>query len=442
MRPEPENRGVMVNRPDDRPPAVIVMSDLAALARQHLLIADIHGRGLVPLVIVGPVTDLPRLMAYVADGNHPLSRIAAVRQVPDASMDGVLASVQDWITDFDVRGVICAGEVFVDASAVLAEALGLPGPGPWAARICRDKVMQRIVLRDHGPAWRAFAPHQRDEVTSDRYPCVVKPAGRMFSSGVFRIADEAGLRAALPAYRPDEAILVEELVTGPEFSVEALVHRGELVWSGVTAKITNEDTSQYFTEIGHTSPARLPLPEADALVSANAAVLKALRFDSGITHAEFRLCEGRPVLMEIAARLPGDAITMLWHLATGRLLEPAMVDLALGVRPAYPAPTRRAVQRFVAHHPGRLTDVGYPGVPVSWIADDCYWPTVAATDPDAGPRCVSVMVGPPRGSRLGAALHDSNGRSACVVVDMPWDADPDTEVPTFTAQVRLTIEPA
>jgi hypothetical protein len=143
--------------------------------------------------------------------------------------------------------------------------------------------------------------------------------------------------------------------------------------------------------------------------------------------------------MEVAARLPGDAIMMLWHLATGRLLEPAMVDLALGIRPAYPAPTRRAVQRFVAHRPGRLTDVRYAGRPVSWISDDAYWPTVRPTDADAAPRCVSVMVGLPRGSRLGA-LHDSNGRSASVVVDLPWAADPDTEVPTFVDQVELVID--
>ncbi|HZB50946.1 MAG TPA: hypothetical protein VE547_17800, partial [Mycobacteriales bacterium] len=141
-----------------------------------------------------------------------------------------------------------------------------------------------------------------------------------------------------------------------------------------------------------------------------------------------------------AARLPGDAITMLWYLATGRLIEPAMVDLALGIRPVYPTPTRRAVQRFVAHRPGRLTDVRYPDRPVSWISEDDYWPTVCPTDPDAAPRCVSVMVGLPRGSRLGA-LHDSNGRSASVVVDLPWDADADTEVATFTDQVELVIDP-
>jgi hypothetical protein len=427
-----------LNRQSERPPAVIVMSDVAVLARQHQLIADVAERGLAPLVVVGPTTDLAKLTGYVEDDAHPLSRIAAVRHVPDYAVDSVLASVQDWIADFDVRGII-GGETFVDPAGVLSEALGLPGPGTWAARVCRDKVMQRVALRDHGPSWRAFAPHEREAAAGEVYPCVIKPAGRMFSSGVVRVENEAELRAALAAYGPDETILVEELVTGPEFSVEALVHHGEVVWSGVTGKLTNEDGGPYFTEIGHTSPARLPLPQSDALVAANAAILKALRFDSGVTHAEFRLRDGQPVLMEIAARLAGGAIPVLWHLATGRSLEPAMVDLALGVRPEYPAPTRRAVQRYVEHRPGRLTDVRYAGLPVSWPAEDGYWPTVtpcAAQDPA---RCAAVLVNLSRGATLGP-LSDSSGRSASVVVDLPWAADPDSEVPGYVDQVELVIE--
>ncbi|MGW2953236.1 ATP-grasp domain-containing protein [Streptomyces eurythermus] len=428
-----------MNRQTDCPPAVIVMSDLAALARQHRLITDIAGRGLTPLVIVGPTTDLARLKTHIEDPAHPLSRIADVRQLPGPAVDGVWASVQDWITDFDVRGVICSGEVFVDPAGALAEALGLPGPGSWAARVCRDKVMQRVILGDHGPSWRAFAPHARDTATSEVYPCVVKPAGRMFSSGVVKVADDAELRAALAAYEPDETVLVEELVTGPEFSVEALVHRGEVVWSGVTAKLTNEDSSRYFTEIGHTSPARIPSSDAEALVAANTAVLKTLGFGSGITHAEFRLRDGRPVLMEIAARLPGDAITMLWHLATGRPVEPAIVDLALGIEPQYPEPTRRAVQRFVDHRPGRLADVRSAAQTVSWIGDDGYWPTVSSTDADAPARCASIMVGLSRGAVLGD-LNDSSGRSASVVVDLPLDADPESGTRVFVDQVELHID--
>ncbi|MEY9839847.1 acetyl-CoA carboxylase biotin carboxylase subunit family protein [Streptacidiphilus sp. EB103A] len=429
-----------MDRQSGRTPAVVVMSDLAALARQHRLIVDIAERGLTPLVVVGPSTDLVKLTGHIEDSGHPLSRIAAVLQLPDAAIGAVLASVQDWITDYDVRGVICAGEVFVDATAVLAEVLGLPSTGTWAARVCRDKVMQRVILREHGPRWRAYAPHDRHRAASEAYPCVVKPAGRMFSSGVVRVDDAAQLQDSLAQYGPDETILVEELVTGPEFSVEALVHRGELLWSGVTGKTTNEDSGRFFTEIGHTSPAKLPPAESEALLAANAAILKALRFESGITHAEFRLRDGQPVLMEIAARLPGDAITMLWNLATGLPLEPAIVDLALGVRPEYPAPTRRAVQRFAEHRPGRLVDVRCTEAPVSWIAEDAYWPTAEpSTDAQAPARCVSVMVGLPRGAELGP-LNDSYGRSASVVVDLPWEADPDSEALAYAGQVDLVIE--
>jgi hypothetical protein len=49
------------------------------------------------------------------------------------------------------------------------------------------------------------------------------------------------------------------------------------------------------------------------------------------------------------------------------------------------------------------------------------------------------MVGLPRGSRLGT-LADSSGRSAYVVADLPWDADPDAEVRAYAARVELTIE--
>ena len=43
----------------------------------------------------------------------------------------------------------------------------------------------------------------------------------------------------------------------------------------------------------------------------------------GVTHAEFRVDSfGRPALMEVAARTPGDGICLLYQLATGSPIEP------------------------------------------------------------------------------------------------------------------------
>jgi hypothetical protein len=76
---------------------------------------------------------------------------------------------------------------------------------------------------------------------------------------------------------------------------------------------------------------------------------------------------------------------------------------------------------------------------VSWIAEDGYWPAVVPSSADAPARCASVMVGLTRGTRLGT-LNDSNGRSACVVVDLPLAVDPEPEVAAHVSQVELTIE--
>ncbi|MFF7469627.1 ATP-grasp domain-containing protein [Streptomyces sp. NPDC008092] len=427
--------------PDNRKPAVVVMSDLVVLARQTRLIEEIVARDLVPLVLVGPDTPMDRLRAHMADPAHPLSLMDELVRVPDSSVDTVLAAVQDWVREYDVKASICCGEVFVDPAGALGELLGLPGPGGWAARVCRDKIMQRTALDAFGPRWRAVAPSGRAEAEPPGYPAVVKPAGRMYSSGVRRVDDAQALRAALEGYGPEESVLLEELVEGPEFSVEALVFDGEVLWSGITAKRTNEDGGRFFTEMGHTSPAPgLTGDEEEALLSANAGVLAGIGFRYGITHAEFRLSRGEAVLMEVAARLPGDAITMLWHLATGVPMEPAIVDLALGVKPDYPRPARRAVQRYLDHGSGQLGDVGLDGAEagVSWIKRDGLWPAATPADAQAPARCTAVLVARESGELLGEQA-DSGARSLSVVGDGPLDADLDALSRQWVSAVRVAV---
>jgi hypothetical protein len=231
------------------------MSDLVVLSRQSRLIEEILSRELVPLVLVGPDTPMERLRAHMADPAHPLSSMSEVLQVPDSAVDTVLGAVRPWLRDYDVRASMCCGEVFVDPAGALGELLGLPGPGGWASRVCRDKIMQRTALDAFGPRWRAVAPWERETAEPPSYPAVVKPAGRMYSSGVRRVDSPEQLRLALREYGPQEHVLLEDLVEGPEFSVEALVYDGTVLWQGITAKRTNEDGGRFFTEMGHVSPA-------------------------------------------------------------------------------------------------------------------------------------------------------------------------------------------
>jgi biotin carboxylase len=418
--------------------AVVFMGDLVVLARQGRLIREAHDRGYAPVAVVSVSTDLDRLASLRTDRSHPLADLAEVVQVPDAQITTVLPAVQPLLRRYDVRGVISVGEVFVEPVGVLADCLGLPGAGTAASVICRNKLLQRTAVPEFSPRFHVVPFEERAGFTLpvEEFPVVVKPAGRFYSSGVRQVVGQQELRQALAAFGPEEIALVEHRVVGSEFSVEAFVQNGRVVWSGVTGKLTNEHESDYFTETSHTCPALIDNDDEEALVAVNTQVLRAVGVRDGLTHAEYRLTGDGVVLMEVAARLPGDGITFLWELATGQPIEPVMIDLALGVPISYPAPQRRARQHFLDHPHGVLRDVVGDGIPVSWPTRDDRWPDFTPLPPHAEAQAHAVLVGRLPGDVLGPLL-DSGHRSASVIVDAPLAADLD--VATKVAVDRATV---
>ncbi|MGW4651710.1 ATP-grasp domain-containing protein [Kitasatospora sp. NPDC004289] len=429
--------------PENRPDALLLMGDLVVLARQGRLITDAVRRGLAPIAVVSPDTDQDRLAELRADPASPLAGLAEVVRVADAKPSTVAPAVAPLLHRYRVRGVISVGEVFVEPVGVLADALGLPGTGSAAALICRDKLLQRIAAPAYAPAWRTVPAEERATFTlpAGEFPVVVKPAGRFYSSGVRMVHTQAELTEALGALAGHETALVEARVSGPEYSVEALVQGGEVIWSGVTGKESNEAGGRYFTEVEHTSPAELDEETREALVAANREVLRLVGLRDGITHAEYRYTERGVVLMEVAARLPGDGITFLWELATGQGVEPVMLDLALGLPASYPQPRRRARQHFLEHGHGVLADVTAEGAEVYWTARDDRWPSFAPLAADAPAALHAVLTGRRPGDLLGPQV-DSGHRSASLILDAPLGEPIAQATKTFAEQVRVVVDPA
>lgn len=425
------------------PQAVLFMGDLVVLARQARLFTETRRRGLAALVVVSAQTDMELLERARTDETHPLSTLTEVVQVPEASVASVTPAVQPLLRRYAVQGVMSVGEPFVEPAGVLADTLGLPGAGAKAASVCRNKLLQRFAVPEFSPYFEAVPAKQRSDfrLPEERFPAVVKPAGRFYSSGVRSVSTHDELVAALSAIEEHEIALVEARARGREFSVEALVQGGEILWSGVNAKESNEHVSDYFTELSHTCPADVPASEEDALLEANREVLRKVGVRDGITHAEYRLGEdGGVTLMEVAARLPGDAITFLWELATGQPVEPVLLDLALGVPTAYPEPRRRSRQHFLPHPHGALADVTADGIEVAWPSRDNRWPVFGVLEADAPATAHSVLVGRMPGDVLGDQV-DSGHRSASLLIDTPLDADLDTETERAAERVEIVVDP-
>jgi biotin carboxylase len=254
--------------------------------------------------------------------------------------------------------VIPGMEYAVPFAARLAQRYRVPGAGPAAADVLRDKAALRAVTGAAGIANPRSRPVDgpgavRAFMAEEGGPVVLKPANRQGSLGTRILfdrdeVDEAWAEcvvqdegALVPRRGLPLRMLVEQYVEGDELSVEMVVRDGVPVFANVTSKVLFPGPRP--VERGHVVPAELPAGQRQLLIGQTERVLEAVGFGTGFVHCEWILSGGTPVLVECAGRLPGDGIveliTRAWQLDA--------VGLYLSVM------NGRALPAGLPHHPSR-----------------------------------------------------------------------------------------
>ncbi|MDR7301220.1 ATP-grasp domain-containing protein [Haloactinomyces albus] len=252
------------------------------------------------------------------------------------------------------RGVLGFAEPHVLATAILQHRLGVPGPGLDAAVISRNKALQR------GEFERADLPqpgylHDRLQNATEwalpRLPVVVKPVSMQGSRGVERIDTPEEWQDALARRGSEGPLLVEEYVEGHEYSVEALVENGRVLFTNLTRKETTG--APFFVELLHEAgygTERPVLRKASEELCRK--VVAAMGVSTGIVHLEFRTPIAEElVIMEVAVRTPGDHLMEIVSRAHGVDIYEACLRLALQETPELPPgsePARSAGSLFLS----------------------------------------------------------------------------------------------
>ncbi|KGM28954.1 hypothetical protein KS18_04020 [Photorhabdus luminescens] len=424
------------------PQAFILTGAFWVICRNSLYLTQLAERGLAILVMT------PELYRHHAenarsDRNSPISLISEVTYVEgtldkEASFNpDAIAAIQEWRQRYKIVGAFAVGETLVEPTGLFTDALDIRSPGLRATRVCRSKYLQRFYLNQYNPHSQIVPPGKRSQLMLEAmpYPMIIKPATRHSSSGVISVDNAKQAHAVLLEYPDHETLLLEQKVIGQEYSVESLIQNGTPLFSSVTHKVTTDTHSNTFVELAHTVPCKEPT--SAILIEATERVLADLAFADGIAHSEWRLSsEGKPYLMEIAARTPGDGLLPLYQLACGKPLEPAILHIMLGEKAEYPAPHRVARQVYLEHHPGLLMDVrlNWPGVEVKWISDSDTWPDIPSGYPDDAPTLRAVFVHKQRGERL-YPLRSSDDRAVAFFID----ATTIEELDQLEAQVKASI---
>lgn len=272
--------------------------------------------------------------------------------------EGCARAAADFSRRTTIDAVVGVDEDTAVAAAVIARALGLRHNPVSAVVAARHKGTLRALLAAAGvpsPAYRLF-PLETGEQTAARevsYPCVLKPTFLAGSRGVIRADDreqfvsawrriERILRDPEVARKGREAareILVEDFVPGGEVALEGLLEAGEL---SVLALFDKPDPldGPFFEETIYVTPSRLPRDTQAAVARVAARGALALGLREGPVHAELRLPEAGPSLIEIAARSIGGLCSRALRFGTGMSLEEIVLRQALGL--TLPRPQREA----------------------------------------------------------------------------------------------------
>ena len=261
-----------------------------------------------------------------------------------------------------VEGIIAPGIDWpVAIAARVAERMGLPHPlAPAVAGLAVSKLKQRERLTEAGvpqPAWRFVSEPEGDLPV----PAVVKAADRQGQKGLSLVRSEDELRAAIElaiAESRSGVAVVEELVDGPEVTVNAFSVGGSFHPLTVTDRLTAEPPA-FGVALAHVWPSEAA--GDDAVAVAQAAVT-ALGITDGPTYTQLRIGPDGPQVMEVAARLGGGHDAELVRLALGVDLNGLALAAALG-EPIEEADVRTepqvggAVVRFLVPPEGVLQEV-------------------------------------------------------------------------------------
>lgn len=262
---------------------------------------------------------------------------------PEAAAAAIVAhdatSALDAVVAVDDQGTVVA--------ALASARLGLRANPPDAVAAACDKFEMRTRLDAAEVPQPAFTllpagaeGAQAARIAADvGLPCVIKPRTLSGSQGVLRADDAPGVVAAVARVRriaasagvdPDDGLLVERYVAGPEVAVEALLSDGALDVLAVFDKPDPLD-GPAFEETIYVTPTRLSVRDREAVVAATHAATRAIGLVDGPVHAELRVADGRAWVIEVAARTIGGLCARSLTFSLGRSLEELVLAHALRI---------------------------------------------------------------------------------------------------------------
>lgn len=291
-----------------------------------------------------------------ANPAHSLSDDFRVASITD--YESVLKIAEEIKPD----GILSPGvDPGVVVAAKVAERLGLPVPGPIESiEIMQNKMLFRDFLEKNGfrvPA-RAIPGHR--EISSLKFPVIIKPVDSAGSKGVTMIRDNVGYESDgysrldraveyAASKSPSGQVIIEEFVDSifPQSDSDWLVVDGKIVCATFSSMGFDMKSPNPFAPAWYSWPSSIPEYLQMKCVEQVQRLVSMLKLRTTMMNVELRIDnDGMPVIMECSPRNGGSRLAEMVALSTGVDMLKGAVRAAVGEDPG------------VFHHPLHYDPVG------------------------------------------------------------------------------------
>ncbi len=222
----------------------------------------------------------------------------------------------------------------------VAENLGLPCNDTKDTLIQTNKYAMRTALKKAGISCPKFVlvgdGFDKSVLSEFTFPIIVKPTDRSGSRNIMKLETLDGVEKAVEEACKtsfEHKAIIEEFLTGDEYSMETISYNGEHHYLATTKKFTTG--APHFIEIGHKQPSDLSNSVNQKAINTIMNALNALHIKNSAGHSEFKVDkDGNINIIEIGARMGGDCIgSDLVYLSTGNDFMKMVIDVACGNNP-------------------------------------------------------------------------------------------------------------
>jgi carbamoyl-phosphate synthase large subunit len=250
------------------------------------------------------------------------------------------------IQKHDVKGIATTQmEKPLQFMAKLAAKYGFNFPKEESVLWARNKFRMKQRFFDYSVACaKGILIRSKDEITKEtlrdlKFPLIIKPVDSFSSRGVYKVNDIKELKDRFDitkTFSSDATVVVEEFISGNMISVEGFVFHDKINIIQFTERY-KFTPAPMFVELGHIQPATISSEEKETVTKLISDVVAALQLNNCGFHAELKLTDKGPYIIEIGARLGGDFnASHLVPNSTGINIEKAIAAVAMNDEPVLP----------------------------------------------------------------------------------------------------------